>query len=370
MQWNQITTFLDRIHRHSTDVLWIASADVTDVHYVNERVEPIVGLGREQIRAGSSLFMRAVHRADRDEHAAFRRRMRQYADGRDRAKPGPHEFRVVDGDGTVTWLSEHVFPITDRDGTVRYWGGTVRDVSDRKETKETYRVQAEELEVLNQVIRHDIRNEANLGLGLLRSAGRGDESAERKLDRLENVLGRIVDLTETARDMTDVITTLSNEPEPTPLQPTLRREVANASTFSESATVRIDGEVPDVTVESTDILSAVFRNLLKNAIQHDDGETTEVVVRSHVSDGVVVSHVADDGPGIPDDHKELVFERGETLADSDGSGFGLSLVSTLVEQYDGRIFVWDNDPKGTVFTVSLPLSDDPTATTQKPNGKP
>ena len=366
MQWNRIATFLDRIHRHSPDVLWIASADVDEVHYVSERIESMVGLDREEIRSGSALFMRAIHRADKDDHAAFRRRMRRYVEDGDRPEPGAHEFRVVDGDGTVTWLSERVFPITDPDGTLRYWGGTVRNVSDRKETTETYRVQAEELEVLNQVIRHDIRNEANLGLGLVRSIRRdGPDNGE--IDRLEGVLSRIVDLTETARDMTDVITTLSNEPEPTPLRPTLRREVANATTFAESATVRIDGEIPDVTVEATDILSAVFRNVLKNAIQHNDGDAPEVVVRSHVSDGVVVSHVADDGPGIPDERKELVFDRGETLAGSDGSGFGLSLVSTLVEQYDGRIFVWDNEPAGTVFTVSLPLSNGGSTATRDPD---
>lgn len=369
MEWNRIATFLDRIHRHSSDVLWIASADVDEVHYVSERIESVVGLPREEIRSGNALFVRAIHRADRDDHAVFRRRMRQYAADADGSEPGTHEFRVVDDDGTVTWLSERVFPIVDPDGTLRYWGGTVRDVSDRKETTETYRVQAEELEVLNQVIRHDIRNEANLGLGLLRSVRRDGAADDEELDRLEGVLSRIVGLTETARDMTDVITTLSNEPEPTPLRPTLRREVANASTFSESATVRIDGEVPDVTVEATDILSAVFRNVLKNAIQHNDADAPEVVVRSHLSDGAVVSHVADNGPGIPDEHKELVFDRGETLAGSDGSGFGLSLVSTLVEQYDGRIFVWDNQPAGAVFTVSLPLSNGGRTTTQDPDGK-
>jgi len=60
--------------------------------------------------------------------------------------------------------------------------------------------------------------------------------------------------------------------------------------------------------------------------------------------------VGDDGPGIPDDRKETVFEP-RTGTDH---GFGLYLVRTLVVSYGGEIRVEDNEPRGSVFLVELP----------------
>ena len=60
--------------------------------------------------------------------------------------------------------------------------------------------------------------------------------------------------------------------------------------------------------------------------------------------------VGDDGPSIPDDRKETVFEP-RTGTDH---GFGLYLVRTLVVTYGWEIRVEDNDPRGSVFLVELP----------------
>jgi signal transduction histidine kinase len=67
----------------------------------------------------------------------------------------------------------------------------------------------------------------------------------------------------------------------------------------------------------------------------------------------VVIHVADNGPGIPEDRREEIFGRGEHGLDSPGSGIGLYLVDTLTDIYDGDIEITDNDPEGSVFTLTL-----------------
>jgi len=78
--------------------------------------------------------------------------------------------------------------------------------------------------------------------------------------------------------------------------------------------------------------------------------------------------IADNGPGIPDSQKNEIFGRGEMGLESSGSGIGLYLVDTLVEMYNGSVTVedraerssassrtqsGDNDPVGSVFTVTL-----------------
>ena len=71
----------------------------------------------------------------------------------------------------------------------------------------------------------------------------------------------------------------------------------------------------------------------------------------------VVLRIADNGPGVPDSEKEAVFEKGRKGAESPGSGIGLYLVSKLVDQYNGEIWVEDNEPKGAVFALELPIYD-------------
>jgi signal transduction histidine kinase len=80
---------------------------------------------------------------------------------------------------------------------------------------------------------------------------------------------------------------------------------------------------------------------LKNAIQHNDKAVPEVNVLTTDRDDTVVVRVADNGPGVPDDQKDAIFGKGEKGLDSQGTGIGLYLVKTLVESYDGDIWVED-----------------------------
>jgi signal transduction histidine kinase len=102
------------------------------------------------------------------------------------------------------------------------------------------------------------------------------------------------------------------------------------------------------------MLSSVFRNLLKNAVQHNDTDDPEVTVSATTGDGTVEVAVADNGPGVPDERKEEIFGQGEKGLESSGTGIGLYLVRTLVERYGGDVRVEDNDPEGSVFVVRLP----------------
>jgi signal transduction histidine kinase len=105
------------------------------------------------------------------------------------------------------------------------------------------------------------------------------------------------------------------------------------------------------------MLGAVFRNLLNNAVQHNDTAEPYVTVACDVDDAVVTVQIADNGPGIPDDQTDSIFEKGNTGIESAGSGIGLYLVATLVDQYDGTVRVDDNQPRGAVFTVQIPRAD-------------
>ncbi len=105
------------------------------------------------------------------------------------------------------------------------------------------------------------------------------------------------------------------------------------------------------------LIMQVLINLLDNAVKHTPAGT-EVTVTARKQDGRVEILVADTGQGIPDAEKENIFELfytgRHTLSDSSRSmGIGLNLCREILKAHGGTIEVADNQPHGTVFTLSL-----------------
>lgn len=100
---------------------------------------------------------------------------------------------------------------------------------------------------------------------------------------------------------------------------------------------------------NTPALARAVSNLIRNAIDHCEGQG-EIAV-SVSADGAVA--VADQGPGIPADHQELVFEPFYRVTPkSQGAGLGLSLVKQVVANHGGRVFM-QSDQQGTKVSILL-----------------
>ncbi len=109
------------------------------------------------------------------------------------------------------------------------------------------------------------------------------------------------------------------------------------------------------------LIVQVVINLLDNAAKYAP-EGSAIRVETKERDGNVVVQVADDGPGIPDDQKERVFElfysSGNPTGDSRrGLGIGLALCQSIIRAHGGTISVSDNRPHGAVFEFSLPRDE-------------
>jgi signal transduction histidine kinase len=165
----------------------------------------------------------------------------------------------------------------------------------------------------------------------------------------------ISSITETVGEFLDVIEG-SSEPElyPVDLNSVLTNEIDKARSAYEDTTITTTGDINDgLQVAATDLLSSVFRNLLNNAVLHNDKSEPEITVHVEDNGDTVTVRIADNGPGISDKQKKEIFGRGELGLESSGSGIGLYLVDTLVEMYDGEVVVKDNDPEGSVFSITL-----------------
>lgn len=132
-------------------------------------------------------------------------------------------------------------------------------------------------------------------------------------------------------------------------------EIANSQNKSFVSTVDVDGNGRI----DTDLIKQLMVILVDNAMKYTpQGGTVSVRVnRNHNS---LKLSVSDTGNGVPDEDKELIFERfyrtdKSRNSKTGGNGLGLSIAKWIVDQHHGRITVRDNHPTGAIFTVTFNL---------------
>lgn len=213
------------------------------------------------------------------------------------------------------------------------------------------------LRFLNSTLRHELLNGLNVVQGYTtklredheNAAVRadGDDSRHPALNTIDSRLDDMIDVIQNARVFAN---TFTGEKDISVVNLSTVLEQRVAATQEAFPDARIDAEVQaGLYVKADETLRHVFENLLQNAIEHNDKQTPEVTVTTTAGSETVTVEVADNGPGIPDDQKAVVFEH-----DRDRThGFGLYLVQRLVEFYGGEIEMSDNQPEGTVFVVTL-----------------
>jgi PAS domain S-box-containing protein len=253
-------------------------------------------------------------------------------------------------DGRRRYFDVRVSPLYSSYGLVSGRLVSLRDITERQRREQR-------LDVLNRLLRHNLRNEVNVIRGnaeLIRDriddpdvAGRSErivEQADTIIDRSEKFgrVARKLDADEMRRiDITDQ----------------LRQEVA--AKRAEHPEADIAPDLPDsASVEAAPSIAVALDELLSNAIEHNDSPspTVEVSVAVTEEDGreFVEIDVADDGPGI-DDHERAVIDAGEETPLKHGSGVGLWLVNWTVSKSGGSL-AFDDTDAGCRVSVRLPAA--------------
>ncbi len=115
-------------------------------------------------------------------------------------------------------------------------------------------------------------------------------------------------------------------------------------------------EIPVFSFDGEQIKRCII-NLLDNAVAVlPDGGTIDIVLALDEEEENVYLQVCDSGPGISENEKARLFEPYFSTKKT-GTGLGLAIVSTIVADHNGYIRVHDNKPKGSVFTIELPLAN-------------
>jgi signal transduction histidine kinase len=137
-------------------------------------------------------------------------------------------------------------------------------------------------------------------------------------------------------------------------------------------TWQVDASAPAVIEADPDRLNQAWLNLVNNAVQHT-GPGGLVAIGSSVVNGEVRLWVRDNGPGVPLDEQEHIFERFGRGADtrirrSEGTGLGLSIVSAIGRAHGGRVELESRAGQGARFTLVIP--EHPDAETRQREGAP
>ena len=236
---------------------------------------------------------------------------------------------------------------------------------DVTEERKTQRIRREFVAHASHELKSPVASLQALAEAVMQALPDDLETAERfasrlvgESDRLARLIGDLLDLSRLENP------TLLPE-EPCDLAEVIRREVvhAEAAAHKEGLTFTSSVEKKLMMRGDPQQLSLLARNLLENAIQYtpSGGRVTVAGRRSHEW---IHLEVSDDGPGIPLEARERVFERFYRLdkgrsRDRGGTGLGLAIVKHVAELHGGTVELQSELGEGSLFKVSFPIFEEP-----------
>jgi PAS domain S-box-containing protein len=246
------------------------------------------------------------------------------------------------------------------------------EITERKLAEEALVATKMQAELYLDLMGHDISNMHQIAMGQLELANeimdeKGWLNAEEK-ELIQNpleTLNRSARLIENVRNLQRMRRGEFKE-ESIDLNDLLANIVKEHEFMLPSDSIRFTGDGPNL-VKANKLLHDVFSNIIGNAIKHSNGDGININIKLENAneDGKNYYKVSveDTGSGIPDDMKDKVFnrlQRGNTKAR--GMGLGLYIVKSLVDSYNGRVWVEDrvrgDHRKGSRFVVLLPALEE------------
>lgn len=254
-------------------------------------------------------------------------------------KPISYQEELLVSEGARFWQTK-LAPVVS-DGEITRLVGVTRNVTERVERERQLRQQNERLGEFASVISHDLRSPLNVAQG--RAALLAEQRESEHLDPLLQALDRMEAIVEDTLTLARQGDTIS-ETESVSLTNLVGKCWATVDT--DDATIEI---VDEMTFQADpDRLRHVFENLFRNAVEHGGSDVT-VRVGRHNELGI---YVEDNGPGIPVEKRDEVFEPGHSSAQG-GTGFGLTIVKRIVEAHGWELSVADGTDGGARFEFEM-----------------
>lgn len=293
-------------------------------------------------------------------------------------KPFDTELQIITAKGNLLWVRSIGKAFREGSKITRI-GGVIQDITEFKKAEEelsNYRKHLEDLVISRTkekdkfftIIAHDLRSPFNSLLGFTEILAGGVEKftleeiqkmvnrLHKSADNLFKLLENLLSWSRLQRGMMEYV----------PLKTNLFEIISNNliihSLETENKSINILNTVPPETETFADpqMLSAIFRNLISNAIKFTrNGGSISIGFEQNNGMAQIIS-IRDTGIGIPDEMKEKLFSIGEDVSrtgtgNEPSTGLGLLLCKEYVDKHGGKIWVESEEGKGSTFSFTLPL---------------
>ncbi|MHC4193459.1 MAG: ATP-binding protein [Planctomycetota bacterium] len=332
---------------------------------VNDKACYSLGYTREELLKMSA---KDIEEAESDDNS-WQQQMEELKAKGDIIKQGQHRRK----DESTFFVETSLKLVRQKKG--EYIIAVARDITERKQAEERQAKLIQELQTINNkvasinqelkdfayIISHDLKAPLR-GITTLANwlsadyADKLDEPGKEQMSlllarvgRMRNLIEGVLQYSRVGRVEGDAVQVDLND---------LIPEIIDMVAPPENIEIVVEGELPSVECEQTRI-TQVFENLLSNAVKYTDKPKGLIAIKC-VEDGDFLKFsVADNGPGIEEQHFEKIFRIFQTLTPRDqfeSTGVGLTVIKKIVELHGGKIWVESELGEGSTFFFTLPKS--------------
>jgi PAS domain S-box-containing protein len=338
---------------NTTDVIYIQDMNL-NVTYVSPSVEKISGYTSEELlklRPENFMTPESFERGVAD----FKEAITSAAKELDYEIP-LKQYEYVRKDGSTFWGELKMKLLRDSNNNIVGVQGTLRDITERKKAEKRLDEIMNELVTINEKLgvigrltRHDARNKLSV-------IANNAYLAKQKLPANHNSL-KYLDGVESAIDQMEEIFNFARNYEMLGVEELSYMDVgksveAAAILLSGLAEVKLVNECEGVVVMADSLLRQLFYNLIDDTLKHG-GKVTKIRVYYEEGENLLKLVYEDDGVGVPENEKELIFKEGY----GKGTGYGLYLIKKTCETYGWTIRETGEQGKGAQFTITIPKTN-------------
>ena len=352
-----------------------AGPEPTSPTYVSPFIEQLLGYSPEVATGDPQWWAKTLHPDDRERVLA------EWMKSDETGEPYTGEYRLIAADGRSVWIRDEAVLLRDDEGKPVHWQGVMMDITAPKQANDDLaraldleRKAAEDMRRADEIkmtfltaVSHDIRTPLSAILGNALTLEEGDRlgiTEEERNQLIHSLAAKARRLNTIVSDLLDSERLASGVVEPRVQEVAVGRFVSLLVRDSEAMAgrqVHVDTRSVTAWVDPQ-MIARIVENLLMNAARHTP-PGSQVWVRVSPEDDNVLIAVEDDGPGIPEEHRESVFQPFEhgpmTSVHNPGVGVGLSLVAKFAALHGGRVWVQERDGGGASFRVLIPRGRGP-----------
>ncbi len=325
----------EELFRNSNELM--ATTDLEGyIKRVNRKSVEYWGYSEEEL-VGESI-LKIAHPEDKDKYIEF---WNEIVDSEEMVNK---TLRGVTKEGEVCWLRAGGRPIIE-DGEIVEIQYNSQDITELVETRNRE-------EFLHSLLRHDVRNKAQIVKGYLDILREADlsEEYEMYLKNARKATERGIELIKKVKTLREIEEKDISEVDGESL---IHEAVEKCKSTAEEKEIQIELDCPEreCMVEGGPLLEELFSNLIENSIRHSEGNRIRISNKEREKDMIYI--VEDDGKGISEEVRENIFDRGYSKGERGGSGLGMFLVKEIAENYGGLVEVKDSELGGARFDVHL-----------------